>query len=204
MDDLRRLTESGVSDLDNSNRINKTQPLIADPLGESADVVPTVKELEDKKKKEAAAGKSDEKPKVPHLKLQLGPKKPAVKEEEEKKELPALNKDAVSLPVPTLLTVQSLQESIKKGITDIVLAFKRPDSALVKLQRAKTMGEKKIQSDHFLSFKTQQAFKTVTHLTDHYTLVEELGSGAFGSVHLAKHKKSDVPCAVKVIRKKSL
>ena len=33
---------------------------------------------------------------------------------------------------------------------------------------------------------------------------KELGSGAFGSVKLAHHKLSQVPCAVKIIRKSSL
>ena len=32
----------------------------------------------------------------------------------------------------------------------------------------------------------------------------ELGSGAFGSVKLGKHKQSQVPCAIKIIRKSSL
>ena len=32
----------------------------------------------------------------------------------------------------------------------------------------------------------------------------ELGSGAFGSVKLGQHKQSQVPCAIKIIRKSSL
>ena len=39
---------------------------------------------------------------------------------------------------------------------------------------------------------------------DHYVKIKEIGSGAFGSVMLGKHKKSGVPCAIKVIRKSSL
>ena len=35
-------------------------------------------------------------------------------------------------------------------------------------------------------------------------MIKEIGSGAFGSVHFGKHKKSDVPCAIKKITKRSL
>lgn len=58
--------------------------------------------------------------------------------------------------------------------------------------------------DHFLSFQSQKSFKTIDKLTDHYKVQKELGSGAFGSVRLGMHKKSGVPCAIKIIRKQSL
>ena len=38
----------------------------------------------------------------------------------------------------------------------------------------------------------------------HYEVRREIGSGAFGAVKLGKHRKSGVPCAIKVIRKSSL
>ena len=39
---------------------------------------------------------------------------------------------------------------------------------------------------------------------NHYEVKKEIGSGAFGAVKLGMHKKSGVPCAIKVIRKSSL
>ena len=35
----------------------------------------------------------------------------------------------------------------------------------------------------------------------HYTIGDELGKGSFGSVHIGKHAKAHVPCAVKIIKK---
>ena len=60
------------------------------------------------------------------------------------------------------------------------------------------------QAQHFLSYKEQRAFKQIENFMDHYEVKREIGSGAFGSVKLGKHKKSNVPCAIKIISKKSL
>ena len=38
----------------------------------------------------------------------------------------------------------------------------------------------------------------------YYDVKKEIGSGSFGSVKLGTHKKSGVPCAIKIIRKSSL
>ena len=64
--------------------------------------------------------------------------------------------------------------------------------------------ERQDQAEHILSFKTQRAFKTVERFAEHYKIVKEIGNGSFGSVKLGKHRKSDVPCAIKVIKKSSL
>ena len=41
-------------------------------------------------------------------------------------------------------------------------------------------------------------------IAKHYRFGLELGKGSFGSVRRAKHKKTDVQCAIKVIRKNAL
>ena len=66
------------------------------------------------------------------------------------------------------------------------------------------MEERQQQAEHFLSFKSQQAFKQIENFTEHYQLIKPLGAGAFGEVQLGEHKKSKVPCAIKIIKKKSL
>lgn len=40
--------------------------------------------------------------------------------------------------------------------------------------------------------------------TDFYRISKELGSGAFGTVKLGSHRRSGVPCAIKIIKKESL
>ena len=75
---------------------------------------------------------------------------------------------------------------------------------MMESQRRLTEKQKKDQAQHFLSYKEQRAFKHIQNFTDHYQLIKEIGNGAFGSVHLGKHKKSDVPCAIKKITKRSL
>lgn len=78
------------------------------------------------------------------------------------------------------------------------------DNKFVLNQLRMSVEQRLQQAEHFLSFKNQRAFKTVEKFTDHYRITREIGSGAFGSVKLGQHKKSQVPCAIKVIRKTSL
>ena len=64
-----------------------------------------------------------------------------------------------------------------------------------------TEKERKEQTERFLHFKNARAFKQVEKFTDIYSLRKELGAGQFGSVRLGKHRKSGVPCAIKIIKK---
>jgi calcium-dependent protein kinase len=47
-------------------------------------------------------------------------------------------------------------------------------------------------------------FKTVASFPKLYSLKKELGTGAFGSVKLGLHRKTKIPCAIKIIKKESL
>ena len=66
------------------------------------------------------------------------------------------------------------------------------------------MHERKTQAEHFLSYKQKAAFKTVARFPEHYQVSREIGNGSFGSVKLGKHRKSGVPCAIKIVKKESL
>ena len=55
-----------------------------------------------------------------------------------------------------------------------------------------------------LTFKDFKGFKTVKDIHEHYRFYKALGKGSFGEVLCAEHIKAKVPCAVKVIRKKSI
>ena len=47
-------------------------------------------------------------------------------------------------------------------------------------------------------------FKQVERFDRLYYMRQELGAGAFGTVHLGEHQKTGVPCAIKIIKKQSL
>ena len=55
-----------------------------------------------------------------------------------------------------------------------------------------------------LSFKDFKGFKKVLDISEHYTFQETLGKGSFGEVMKAEHKKANVVCAVKIIRKRAI
>jgi serine/threonine protein kinase len=65
-----------------------------------------------------------------------------------------------------------------------------------------------------ISFKDFKGFKRLgaqregelkkEDIHDHYKFYKVLGKGSFGEVLLASHIKAKVPCAVKVVRKKSI
>ena len=74
----------------------------------------------------------------------------------------------------------------------------------IRKQRRLTLEERQQQAEHFLSFKTHASFKHVENFAEHYNVIRPLGAGAFGEVCLGEHKKSQVPCAIKIIRKQSL
>ena len=67
-----------------------------------------------------------------------------------------------------------------------------------------TAAERKEQTERFLNFKAQKSFKKVERFTDLYKIQKELGSGSFGSVRLGQHRKSGVPCAIKIVNKSLL
>ena len=68
-----------------------------------------------------------------------------------------------------------------------------------------TQKERKDQNEHFLNFKNSRAFKYCENFTDIYTISEkELGRGMSGKVLLGSHNKSNVPCAIKMIKKEDL
>ena len=67
-----------------------------------------------------------------------------------------------------------------------------------------TAAERKEQTERFLNFKAQKSFKKVERFTDLYKIQKELGSGSFGSVRLGQHRKSGVPCAIKIVKKSLL
>ena len=47
-------------------------------------------------------------------------------------------------------------------------------------------------------------FKYVQRFNEHYQKTSELGSGAFGTVYIGKHRSTQTPCAIKLIKKESL
>ena len=70
--------------------------------------------------------------------------------------------------------------------------------------RRQTKQQRKQNLETFMSMKTAKKFKKVERFSDHYSLLKEIGAGAFGSVKLGRHKATQQPCAVKIIRKSSL
>jgi serine/threonine protein kinase len=71
-------------------------------------------------------------------------------------------------------------------------------------QRKLSAAQKDTQAQNFLSYKESMKFKRVERFHQHYSIRKELGSGAFGSVKLGTHRKTKMPCAIKVIRKEDL
>ena len=47
-------------------------------------------------------------------------------------------------------------------------------------------------------------FKKVKKFFEHYTIESDLAKGSFGAVKIGKNLKTDISCAIKVIRKASL
>ena len=76
--------------------------------------------------------------------------------------------------------------------------------SVVQKQRRLTQQQRKDQAIKFLNFKGHKAFKKVERFNEHYKIQKELGSGSFGSVRLGYHKKSEVPVAIKIIKKSLL
>ena len=75
---------------------------------------------------------------------------------------------------------------------------------LIEQQRRMSRAEIQQQQAHFLTFKEQMKFKEVKRFHEHYSLKKEIGSGAFGTVKIGEHRRTRMPCAIKIIRKESL
>ena len=67
-----------------------------------------------------------------------------------------------------------------------------------------TKAEREEQTARFLNFKSAKAFKQVERFKDLYETKKQLGQGSFGQVRLGTHRKSGVPCAIKIIKKSLL
>ena len=67
-----------------------------------------------------------------------------------------------------------------------------------------TAAEREEQTARFLNFKSAKAFKQVERFKDLYETKKQLGQGSFGQVRLGTHRKSGVPCAIKIIKKSLL
>lgn len=63
---------------------------------------------------------------------------------------------------------------------------------------------KRKQHDKFLTFKSAMKFKQIQSFAKQYRVSKELGKGNFGVVKIGQHRRSGMPCAVKIIKKQSL
>ena len=55
-----------------------------------------------------------------------------------------------------------------------------------------------------LSFKDFKGFKKIRNIADYYNFYNRLGQGSFGEVIKAEHRKANVICAVKIIKKSKI
>ena len=55
-----------------------------------------------------------------------------------------------------------------------------------------------------LSFKDFKGFKKIHDIADYYQFYEMMGQGSFGEVWKAEHKKANVVCAIKIIKKSKI
>lgn len=55
-----------------------------------------------------------------------------------------------------------------------------------------------------ISFKDFKGFKRIENISEYYELFNTLGSGSFGEVVRAEHKKASVECAIKIIKKRKI
>ena len=88
--------------------------------------------------------------------------------------------------------------------TETAHSFEYLEHSIVKQQRRMTAAEREEQTARFLNFKSAKAFKQVERFKDLYETKKQLGQGSFGQVRLGMHRKSGVPCAIKIIKKSLL
>ena len=71
--------------------------------------------------------------------------------------------------------------------------------------RRKTMVERENDIERFIEAKdSNKKFRQVEKFSEHYKLGKELGRGTFGVVKIGTHRKSGVPCAIKIVTKEKL
>ena len=64
--------------------------------------------------------------------------------------------------------------------------------------------ERERENQHFIDFKQMMKFKTVKKFSKHYRTRGTLGRGQFGMVMLGYHTGTEVPCAIKMIKKEEI
>jgi len=54
---------------------------------------------------------------------------------------------------------------------------------------------------HILDYKDFKGFKKIKNIKERYKIGKVLGSGSFASVRIAQHRKANIKCAIKIIKK---
>ena len=55
--------------------------------------------------------------------------------------------------------------------------------------------------EYILNYKDFKGFKKIKNIKERYKIGKVLGSGSFASVRIAQHRKANVKCAIKIIKK---
>ena len=75
---------------------------------------------------------------------------------------------------------------------------------MVQQQRRLTKAERQSQAEAMISARGVMKFKVVEKFSSLYSKRREVGSGAFGTVHIGAHRKTNMPCAIKTVKKTKL
>ena len=89
------------------------------------------------------------------------------------------------------------------AIDPVLDTYGEQSSVMVQDRRSTRLEKKQIQN-HFLTFKEQMKFKQTDSFAQHYKISKQLGAGAFGTVKAGFHRRSKMPCAIKIIKKEKL
>ena len=57
---------------------------------------------------------------------------------------------------------------------------------------------------YILDYKDFKGFKEVKNIKERYKIGKVLGSGSFASVRIAQHRKANIKCAIKIIKKEKV